>query len=321
MSSVYKRGKKYWRKAYKDGKPVYTSLNTSDKSEASYLCAKMDQESVERVTPFSKIRCQIALDQYKDTISQRCTREYCNASIRRIKAILGDSIMLTHINEPQIISTISESKSEYDHNNSVSAIKAFFKWCVKSGYLQRSPAENVKKIIIQESPRESFSPDDVKRILLAAKKEEIYPAVITALYTGMRRSELFGLTWDDVDMTQKVFVLSKTKNRRVRLIPIQADVFSILKSIQKEDGKVFNMANERRVLRRIFKKAGVVGNWHHFRHTFCTHLLRSGVDLKTVCSLAGHSSISVTSKYLSTTPSHMAEAVKRLQFSYNKKAA
>ena len=314
MSTLFKRGDIYWYAVSKDGKQYPRSLKTKDKSEAQYLRAKLDQENVENPTPFSKIRCQTALGQYCEAMKQRCTHEYSQASKRRINELLGKTVFLDQIAEPEIITHLNTRKGEYDHNNSVSALKAFFKWCVKSGYLQKSPADNIKKINIQESPRESFSHKQIKAILDKAKKEEVFPAIVTALHTGMRRSELFGLTWTSVDMSRRLITLAKTKNRRVRIIPMHQNVFNVLKPLQAKEGLVFSLSNERRAMKRIFKAAEVEGNWHHFRHTFITHLLRSGVDLKTVSTLAGHSSVSVTSKYLSTTPDHMKKAVNLMQF-------
>jgi integrase/recombinase XerC/integrase/recombinase XerD len=162
----------------------------------------------------------------------------------------------------------------------------------------------------------------------------------------MRKLELFRLDWKDIDFKSRIITVKVSKAKKVRRIPISKELMPVLMSYRKPEGLICDLHNHRRVLKRIFrvatelrakvvlsktlkgkspeasrkiileecKKHPIQGGWHHFRHTFCTMTLLAGVDLKTVCELAGHSSITITAKYITTTPAHMADAVNRLKF-------
>jgi len=319
MSSIYKNGRFYWHQIYRDGKVIRRqSLNTEDRTEAKILSAKLDQEYESQ--PGDPITCQKALRLYIDTLKQRCSHDYQKSTERRLKAILGDLLMLKDLTSERIQSDLSKRIGKYDHNNSVSAIKAFTRWCVQSDYIVKNPADIIKKIVIQERTRQSFTVDEIERIIQKSKKETIYPLIMTALYTGMRRAELLRLQWKDIDMKAGVITVTVSKSKKVRRIPISSELKAVLSSCRKSEGFICDIHNHRRILKRILKRSKVTGGWHHFRHTFCTMALRSGADLQTVCALAGHSSPVVTSQYLSSTPSHMADAVNRLHFTKNKKS-
>lgn len=313
MSTIFKNGRLFWYRAYKDGRVIYCqSLKTDSRSEAKLLAAQLDQDF--KSMPGDPVTCEKALRLYMQGLRQRCSAEYCNSTERRLKDILRGVFYIKDLTSQRIQEHLSGRVGPHDHNNSVSAVKAFCKWCRQSGYLARNPAEMIKKISIQERTRQSFSAAEVKRIMASAKKETIYPLVMTALYTGMRRAELFRLDWQDIDWKAGIITVTVSKSKKVRRIPISNELRPVLASCRKEKGKICDLHNHRRILRRILKRAEVSGGWHHFRHTFCTMALRSGADLMTVCALAGHSSPVVTTQYLSSTPSHMADAVNRLHF-------
>jgi integrase/recombinase XerD len=315
MSSLYKRGDWFWYSKKKVGlPPVQIPLNTKDPHVAKILKARKDIELHD--SPSVTTGCDKAILKYVDTLRPRCSSEYINSTKRRLEAICNGCKTPKDVTEQVINSHIKGCKSRYDANNSISAVKAWLKWCVRSGYLSRSPAEAIKKIPTQENARESLSPSQIKAIVKSALDEEIYPLIMTALYAGMRKSELFRLVWEDVDLKQGIITVKVSKSKKVRRIPIATKLRAVLTPRRKESGSIcdVNQWQQRDILKRIFNRAGVSGGWHHFRHTFCTMLLRSGVDIKTVCELAGHSSISVTSKYLTSTPSHMATAVNSLKF-------
>ena len=321
MSSIYRRGKWWHYKALKNRQAIYKPLKTTDRQEAKYLQAKLDQELAENRIPLHNARCDQTIGKFVESLSPRCSPKYIYETRHRLNIITKDILFLSEITEQSVIDRLKQFPGSYDYNNSVSAVKAWIRWCLRNGYITKNPADNIKKIVIQESPRQSFTPEEVERIILYSKGEEIYPAVLTAIYSGMRKTELFTLTWASIDLKQRVFTLSQTKSRKVRRIPIHPVVYAVLEAITPKEGLVFKSINSRRILKRIFRNAVVSGGWHHFRHTFCTHLLRNGADLKTVCALAGHSAITITSKYLSTTPQHLTNAVELLQFCCNKKAA
>jgi len=141
--------------------------------------------------------------------------------------------------------------------------------------------------------------------------DHLKPLVLISLNTGMRRGEVFSMTWEDVDFLERtITITAKTaKGRREREIPMNATASWVLKTwrdqMRGKTGLVFpgktgaRMDNVDSSWRKVLSKAGLVGfRWHDLRHTFGSQLIRHGVDLETVRDLLGHSDIRTTQIYL-----------------------
>ena len=147
----------------------------------------------------------------------------------------------------------------------------------------------------------------------AAEETYIYPITVTALHTGMRRSELLNLKWADIDFGRHtVTVQAKedwhTKNyksRTLQLTPILYDVLEGHKEMQAMLGVkseyIFTFKGRRiksgidTSLRNVVKKAGLSNvTLHTLRHTFASQLVMAGVPLRDVQELMGHRSFETT---------------------------
>jgi integrase/recombinase XerC len=204
----------------------------------------------------------------------------------------------------------------------LAALKGFFRYLVKERWLTRDPLSGLAAPK-QEKPLPAFlSVDDVFRLLggvPAASALAIRDrAVLELLYsTGIRVSELVGLNWEDIDFRLGILkVLGKGSKERI--VPVGEVALQALREYGSEQGKnwgraakgeapVFlNRLGDRittRSLARIVEKhlraAGVavkIGP-HGLRHTFATHLLNSGADLRAIQELLGHASLSTTQRY------------------------
>jgi integrase len=150
------------------------------------------------------------------------------------------------------------------------------------------------------------------------------PAFTVALHTGMRKSEQFTLTWDEIDFDRKRIFLSQTKNGSDREVPMNKTVLAVLTDLRKAGGQcahVFcsskypnrRLEDPRQWFETALNEAKIKDfRWHDLRHTFCSRLVMAGVDLRTVMELAGHKSISVTTRYAHLAPEHNQEAIERL---------
>jgi site-specific recombinase XerD len=345
MSSIRKRGKYYHYKAYINGVEHRESLHTSDRAEAKYLQSIKDRQLLSNNNPFAYKTTPITaiLDTYqKDRINYRSTRHSLD-SFRRINGFLNHnninflseitSICLTEY----INSKITAEYSRYEANNIIKDVKAFINWCVRKKIIFESPVADVSKLPIEESPRRAYEGDELLELIAAAKSgmskkqrekakksdykpERLYPCVMTALYTGLRKSELFRMKWADIDFDNDTIMVPKTKSKKFKLVPIARDLKKILSPLRSDpDKNCFDITNYTRVLNRIFRNAGIKHDrgWHFFRHTNATHLLRSGVDIKTVAGILGHSSTNITQIYVHTTTESMKSAVNKLKFRHN----
>lgn len=150
------------------------------------------------------------------------------------------------------------------------------------------------------------------------------PLILLDLNTGLRRGELFNLTWNDVDLERAMLTVkgAGAKSSQTRHIPLNeeaADVLHKWKSQSKSDSFVFpgkngdRMDNIKKSWTKLVKDANINDfRFHDLRHTFASNLVMAGVDLNTVRDLLGHSDIKMTLRYAHLAPEVKANAVAKL---------
>jgi len=146
--------------------------------------------------------------------------------------------------------------------------------------------------------------------LLAAVHPRLYPVLLCALLTGMRRGEILGLTWENVNLEHGTIYLLKTKSGKPREIPIQAKLRDLLMGLKPQaTGSVFNLPLI--MLLRYFKKAlersGIsYFRFHDLRHTFASHFIMQTNNLPALQKILGHSTPAKTQRYAHLGPGHLA---------------
>jgi integrase len=149
------------------------------------------------------------------------------------------------------------------------------------------------------------------------------PALTVALRTGMRKGEQFSLEWPEVSFERNRIYLNKTKNGSDREIPMSKSCREALLTLRKQrpgNGRIFyskfgEPLNDPRTWFELAIAEAKIANftWHDLRHTFCSRLIMSGVDLKTAQTLMGHKTISMTARYAHLSSAHLDAAVDRLE--------
>ncbi len=204
----------------------------------------------------------------------------------------------------------------------LAALKGFFRYLVKEQHIVGNPL-SVFATPKQEKPLPAFlSVDDVFRLLGGVQGigalEIRDRAVLEVLYsTGVRASELVGLNWGDVDF-QLGIIRVIGKGSKERIIPIGEIALQALRDYGVEQGRKWGRAakgeapvflNRRggrittrsiaRVVEKHLRASGIPVRMgpHGLRHTFATHLLNSGADLRVIQELLGHASLSTTQRY------------------------
>lgn len=155
--------------------------------------------------------------------------------------------------------------------------------------------------------------------------DHLQPIVLIAMNTGLRRSELFHLRWEDIDLEAKWLTVQgvSAKNGQTRRIPLNAEALAILEAWRKlaKDGEpqVFPGVDGRRLRRvdrawRRLRKGAELQNFrfHDLRHHFASRLVQSGVPLNTVRELLGHADTTMVLRYAHLSPDHLADAVERV---------
>ncbi len=150
---------------------------------------------------------------------------------------------------------------------------------------------------------------------------------MTALNTGMRKSEILNLEWDNVDLKHGFILLDKTRNWDRREIPINETLRSTLDSLMRrldvpyvfydpDTGSPY--CDVRRSFHTALRRFKIRDfRFHDLRHTFASHLVIAGVDLTTVKELLGHKTFTMTLRYSHLAPSHKVKALDMLDNTIN----
>lgn len=219
-------------------------------------------------------------------------------------------------------------------NRKISSLRSFYKFLIRSGKTKNNPAG-----MIQSSKTEKYMPnflsvDEMFELLHAQNDTSTAGlrnrAMLELFYSsGLRLGELAGLNVMDLDFDQAL-VKVRGKGRKERIVPVGAPARKVLQEYlaktrevrKKTSEDVFNsplflnLRGARITARSIARivdeatkksKIGRKISPHALRHTFATHLLNAGADLRSIQELLGHESLSTTQKYTAVNINRMME--------------
>jgi integrase len=205
-------------------------------------------------------------------------------------------------------------------NRELALLKALFNKAIQWGFVKmENPVSKVS--YYPERQMERILSYEEAEMLVEESGESLRPVVITALNTGMRKSEILGLDWKNVDFARRYIRVERSKNNRSRKIPMNSAVYEELQKARRNRSEyVFTQKRTSERLRCVVsafkvacRKAGLEGlRFHDLRHTFATNLVMNGIDLVTVKEILGHSDISMTVRYSHPSDKRKMEAVERL---------
>ncbi len=232
---------------------------------------------------------------------------------------------MAHLNDKQYSKSTSARK--------LATLRSFYKFLVKRNYLQNNPVTAVRTPKQDKKLPKFLEYDQVKKLLETPPADSWLGArdraIMETLYgTGVRVSELVSLNIEDVDFLGEVLHV-RGKGKKERISPIGS---SALQSIQhymeyrnrraqnnanfdskvlfvNKHGKRLSTRSVRRKMDKYLKMAGLDPSIspHTLRHSFATHLLNNGADLRSVQELLGHQSLSTTQIYTHLTTKKLKE--------------
>jgi integrase/recombinase XerC len=220
------------------------------------------------------------------------------------------------------LAALTKSRKKSSIGRKLAALKGFFRYLVDTHHIAKDPLRLIHSPK-QEKPLPHFlSVDDVFRLLGAIKVNRALDvrdgAILEVFYsTGIRAAELVGLNWSDVDF-QLGIVRVVGKGSKERIVPIGEVALQTLRAYSQEVRKEWQLPcagetavflNHRgarittrsvaRIVEKHLREAGIAVKMgpHGLRHTFATHLLNSGADLRVIQEMLGHASLSTTQRY------------------------
>lgn len=148
--------------------------------------------------------------------------------------------------------------------------------------------------------------------------DHLTPLVLLAMNTGLRRSELLGLQWTDIDLEARMLTVrpESAKNGKQRHVPLNAEALDVLVRWQTQSGagRVFAIGDCKTAWNNLLQSARIAQfRFHDLRHHFASKLVMAGVDINTVRVLLGHADIKMTLRYAHLAPEHLVAAVELLR--------
>jgi integrase len=227
-------------------------------------------------------------------------------------------------------SRYSKKRQPQTWNRYHSALSRVFEMCRNDWqWMDDNPLRRVRRE--REVPgRVRFLSDEERETLLRAcegnDSPNLYPAVVLALSTGMRRGEVKGLTWDQVDLAKGVILLNETKNKERRRVAVRGLALDLLRAhakVRRIDtnfvfsgsktqftGQPFDLDN---YWAHAVKTAGLNDfRFHDLRHSCASYLAMNGASLLEIAEVLGHKTLQMVRRYSHLAESHTAEVVEKM---------
>jgi integrase len=344
-----KEGGVWWISYTQNGEQIKRSLGVKDKKTAEMMKSEIERniELGKVGLPQSYVDAYELFEEFKRSVIAKKTPKWAQRIFQLLKPFLLYVQEQKQMNMARITVTDVEDHmgnrekhiSDKTWNEEVRIISRFFQFAVDREYLAHNPCRKIPLRRVVRHSVEIFTPEELALIFKYAH-QEVVPYYKILLYTGLRDGEARHLQWTDIDLTpeqEHVKVRNTkvhlTKTRRDRVVPLCAEAIEILARLRAKQAKsspfVFPgrkggpMGHNRNTwiacLNRIEKATGKkidkgfhTTGLHVFRHTFATMALASGVDIRTVQTWLGHTTILMTQRYTNLLPSQQQVQIHKL---------
>ena len=239
------------------------------------------------------------LIRYRDTIT--VTKKGAPQEIRRIQRLLKDP--LTSLAADQITSDRLASfrdKRLRDGTRAASIDLILIGHCLKIAMnewglsLALNPADKVKRPAPPKARQRRLKAGEYIALEIAADKTKnpyLWPLVVLAIETGMRRSELLGLTWDNINLKNRTAYLPDSKNGSSRTVPLSSKALALISDLNKTQAYLFPVSdNAIRLSWDKLKKRAKLNDlrFHDLRHEAISRFFERGLSVAEVALISGH---------------------------------
>lgn len=204
------------------------------------------------------------------------------------------------------------SKADTSRARAIAAIKSLYKRIRQANLIQVNPAEFLRTPKLKETQVERYmTPEQASSIIAQGKTPRDRAMMSLMYYTGMRVSEVVGLTWKDILPTNTgATLVIFGKGGKTRYISIDAELLAELNVLKDggvgsdgcvfpsgKTGKCMTTTQAQRIVVDAALRVGIDASPHHFRHAHASHLFEAGVQGPEIRDELGHASIATTNKY------------------------
>jgi integrase len=334
--NIYKRGETYWCKFRIDNKLYQYSCRTKDKATAQEIAAAIYSDMI-------RDRFNIPVKNKSQRLFPETYQEYLKNISNSPRTVMNKNIALKHflpVFKDKNITDITisdvkayqlqrrleimnknsgkkESEINFDWlNKEILILSNFFNFCIEKGYLDKNPAQRIKKLNTL-SRIKTLSDSDIEKLIAGGTNKLTRDLITFLIYTGCRKGEALNLKWDDVDLKNNIIAIKGTKTKYDRYIPISKPLRELLSSIEKHQDclYVFNdkgakLGNFRRSFMTACKNAGLKDlRIHDLRHVFASKMVMGGTSLFITGELLGHRTTQMTKRYSHLVPETLKKAV------------
>ncbi|MEN3013360.1 MAG: site-specific tyrosine recombinase/integron integrase [Endomicrobiia bacterium] len=215
----------------------------------------------------------------------------------------------------------------------INAIRTFFKFLIQKKYIIFNPTLYLSSIKKEKNLPTFLTKQEIEKLLNLVVPKDFFTArdraLLELLYSsGLRISEVYQIDEDDIDIYEGI-VTVKGKGNKERIVPVGDVALNYLREYLKykykegfrskelfvnKFGKRLSVRGIRKIIARWIKKASIHKKIspHTFRHTFATHLLDAGCDLRSIQEMLGHKSLSTTNIYTHITLQRLKKIYERI---------
>lgn len=329
-----KPDKCFYIKFYENGKRYMRKVGTSSQGYTAQMVANLKAEKMNIVTEytFGQLYDNFMIWAKSNKKTWKCDENLYN---NHVKEYL-EKISVNSITPQDITNILLKMKAKGKANGSNYApqsikhillfIKRIFNYNIKNELIKYNPAENVKIEKFDNTRISYLYDDEITRMFEYLDSSKEWPNDIAlikfAFYTGLRKSELFNLTWENVDIDNKRIFLYDTKGGKNQSIIITDNAVQVLLDIKDKcsdstlvfPSKLGGKRNDVKKLWSRIKKAANIRpdiRFHDIRHTFGT-LATATIPVKVVQKMMTHKDIKTTLRYAHIQEKEMIDAANNL---------
>lgn len=299
--SLYKRNAVWWYSIFIDGERVCESSGTSNRRKAEQIERQRREELNDARHRLPQMNPEITFGALATRfIADGMSTPYSMDRLQHLLPFFADS-SVRDINK-SLVRKYREGRYAKNPslkpatvNRDLSVLRRVLNWGVEEGILSANPLGRLRMERERRTKRPVLSLRE-ERLLMAAAPDHLRRIILCALHTGMRRGEILGQRWEDIDFDNRILYVthSKTPEGEARDIPLTGALYAMLHASRRERGPVFTYDGSaikivKTTWASTLRRAGIRHiRFHDLRHTANTRMMLAGVLQEVRRELLGH---------------------------------